>query len=295
MCAAAARSIIARTRRQADQAGKERLRDHRNNDRLRRQRIWSAGDLARIGSTNLLPGELLCESLDVLPGERLLDVAAGHGNASLAAARRFSQVTATDFVAELLELAERRAALEHLPLTVRVAAPRIFRLPTRASTSSSRRSAPCSPPIRSAPPPSSCASAVPAGGSGWPTGGPTASSAATNNQRRTQMARQQPEHEGFGQADEIREFPNGRAELLKIGEDEVGGFIFEPGRRWSSDVKPIHSTESRPAGALDAVDGSHEQGFGMNRAERIGFWIYVAMGSVCVAVLGAAAISAIVS
>lgn len=43
----------------------------------RQQGIWSAGDFTRIGSTNLLPGELLCESLDVLPGERLLDVAAG--------------------------------------------------------------------------------------------------------------------------------------------------------------------------------------------------------------------------
>jgi SAM-dependent methyltransferase len=87
----------------------------------RQRKVWSAGDFARIGSTTLLPGELLCESLDVLPGERVLDVAGGHGNAALAAARRFCEVTATDFVSELLDLAERRAALEHLPLTVRVA------------------------------------------------------------------------------------------------------------------------------------------------------------------------------
>jgi ubiquinone/menaquinone biosynthesis C-methylase UbiE len=87
----------------------------------RQQRVWSAGDFSRVGTLNVLHAELLCESLDLLPGERVLDVAAGSGNASLAAARRFCEVTATDFVPELLELAERRAALERLPLTVRVA------------------------------------------------------------------------------------------------------------------------------------------------------------------------------
>jgi SAM-dependent methyltransferase len=87
----------------------------------RQQRVWSAGDFSRIGTLNLLHAEQLCERLDLLPGERVLDVAAGSGNTSLAAARRFCEVTATDFVPELLELAEQRAALERLPLTVRVA------------------------------------------------------------------------------------------------------------------------------------------------------------------------------
>jgi SAM-dependent methyltransferase len=87
----------------------------------RQQRVWSAGDFSRIGTLNLLHAEQLCESLDLLPGERVLDVGAGSGNTSLAAARRFCEVTATDFVPELLELAERRAAVERLPLTVRVA------------------------------------------------------------------------------------------------------------------------------------------------------------------------------
>jgi SAM-dependent methyltransferase len=87
----------------------------------RQQGVWSAGDFSRIGSLTLLHAEQLCESLDLLPGERVLDVAAGHGNSSLSAARRLCDVTATDFVPELLELAERRAALEHLPLTIRVA------------------------------------------------------------------------------------------------------------------------------------------------------------------------------
>jgi hypothetical protein len=109
------------------------------------------------------------------------------------------------------------------------------------------------------------------------------------------MARQQTEHKGFGQPDQIREPPNHRAEILKIGEAAIARFVVEPGWRRSNDVKPSHLTQSRPTRALDAVDGSHEHGSGMNRAERIGFWIYVAMGFVCVAVLGAAAISAIAS
>jgi hypothetical protein len=57
-------------------------------------------------------------------------------------------------------------------------------------------------------------------------------------------ARQQTEHKGFEQPDETREFPNGRAEILKIGDGEVGRFIFEPGWRWSNDVKPLAETES---------------------------------------------------
>jgi hypothetical protein len=107
------------------------------------------------------------------------------------------------------------------------------------------------------------------------------------------MARQQTKHKRFGQPDQIREFPNGRAEILQIGEGEDGPFVLEPGSRRSNDVKPSHLTQSRPVGARDAVDGSHEHGFGMNRAERTAFWIYVAMGIVCLAILVAAAISAI--
>jgi hypothetical protein len=123
----------------------------------------------------------------------------------------------------------------------------------------------------------------------------TRSAAVTNNRRRTQMARQQTDHKGFGQPDEIRESPNGRAKIRKIAEGAVGRFVLEPGWRWSNDVKPIHLTGSRHTGALDAVYRSHEHGFGMNRAERIGFWMYVAMGIVCLAVLVAAASSAIAS
>jgi len=52
------------------------------------------------------------------------------------------------------------------------------------------------------------------------------------------------EHKRFEEPDETREFPNGRAEILKIGGGEVGRMVFEPGWRWSNDVKPIADTES---------------------------------------------------
>jgi hypothetical protein len=60
----------------------------------------------------------LCESIGLRPGERVLDVAGGNGNAAFAAARRWAEVTATDFVAHLLDHAQQCAALEGFPLTV---------------------------------------------------------------------------------------------------------------------------------------------------------------------------------
>lgn len=56
--------------------------------------------------------------------------------------------------------------------------------------------------------------------------------------------RQKTEHKSFGSPDETREFPNGRAEILNVGSGEVGRFVFEPGWRWSNDVKPIARTDS---------------------------------------------------
>ena len=53
---------------------------------------------------------------------------------------------------------------------------------------------------------------------------------------------QETEHRSFAQPDEIREFPNGRAEIVKVGGGEVGRLVFEPGWRWSNDVKPIAKT-----------------------------------------------------
>ena len=55
---------------------------------------------------------------------------------------------------------------------------------------------------------------------------------------------QETAHRSFGAPDETRQFPNGRAEILRIGDSEVGRLVFEPGWRWSTDVKPIAGTES---------------------------------------------------
>jgi ubiquinone/menaquinone biosynthesis C-methylase UbiE len=87
----------------------------------RQQATWAAGDYAVIGTTLQIVGERLCEAIDVKSGERVLDVAAGNGNATLAAARRFAQVTSTDYVPALLDRGKERAAAERLPVTFQVA------------------------------------------------------------------------------------------------------------------------------------------------------------------------------
>lgn len=60
----------------------------------------------------------------------------------------------------------------------------------------------------------------------------------------TPTTRQHTEHRGFATPDEVREFPNGRAEIVHIGGGEVGRLVFEPGWRWSEHVKPIAGTDS---------------------------------------------------
>jgi SAM-dependent methyltransferase len=87
----------------------------------RQQAMWACGDYAVIGTTLQIVGESLCEAIDLRSGERVLDVAAGNGNATLAAARRFTQVTSTDYVGALLDVGRARAAAEHLPVTFREA------------------------------------------------------------------------------------------------------------------------------------------------------------------------------
>lgn len=82
----------------------------------RQQATWAAGDYAVVGTTLQIVGELLCEAIDLRAGERVLDVAAGNGNASLAAARRFAQVTSTDYVPALLERGRERAAAERFDI-----------------------------------------------------------------------------------------------------------------------------------------------------------------------------------
>ena len=83
----------------------------------RQQATWSSGDYAVIGTTLAITGELLCEAVELRPGQRVLDVAAGNGNATLAAARRWGDVTSTDYVAALLERGRAKAAAERLSVT----------------------------------------------------------------------------------------------------------------------------------------------------------------------------------
>ena len=87
----------------------------------RQQATWASGDFAVIGTTLQIVGELLAEAADVRAGERVLDVAAGNGNATLAAARRFAQVTSTDYVATLLDKGRERARAEGLSVLFREA------------------------------------------------------------------------------------------------------------------------------------------------------------------------------
>jgi SAM-dependent methyltransferase len=82
----------------------------------KQQAAWSAGDYAVVGTTLQIVGESLCEALDLRAGARVLDVAAGNGNATLAAARRWADVTSTDYVPALLERGRARASAEGLPV-----------------------------------------------------------------------------------------------------------------------------------------------------------------------------------
>lgn len=87
----------------------------------RQRAIWSAGDYAVMGVTLQIVGELLCEAVDLRADETVLDVAAGNGNASLAAARRSTRVTSTDYVAQLLEKGRARAAANGFAIEFKVA------------------------------------------------------------------------------------------------------------------------------------------------------------------------------
>ncbi len=87
-----------------------------------RQKVaWGSGDYAVIGNTLQIVGESLCEAVDLRSTQRVLDVAAGSGNATLAAARRFAEVVSTDYVASLLEQGRARAAADRLAVTFREA------------------------------------------------------------------------------------------------------------------------------------------------------------------------------
>src|ERR1700674_4068905 len=87
----------------------------------RQQAAWSSGDYAIVGTTLQIVGEELCEALDIRPGQKVLDVAAGNGNATLAAARRWCDVVSTDYVPSLLERGQHRAEADGLSVEFREA------------------------------------------------------------------------------------------------------------------------------------------------------------------------------
>jgi ubiquinone/menaquinone biosynthesis C-methylase UbiE len=89
--------------------------------KIKQHATWASGDFAVVGTTLQIVGETLAEAADVCAGERVIDVAAGNGNATLAAARRFANVTSTDYVRALLDKGAARAQAEALQVDFRVA------------------------------------------------------------------------------------------------------------------------------------------------------------------------------
>jgi SAM-dependent methyltransferase len=89
--------------------------------KARQRGAWSSGDYAVVGTTLQIVGEELCEALDLRSGQKVLDVAAGNGNVALAAARRWCDVVATDYVPALLDRARERADAERLRIAFREA------------------------------------------------------------------------------------------------------------------------------------------------------------------------------
>jgi SAM-dependent methyltransferase len=89
--------------------------------KTRQQGAWSSGDYAIVGTTLQIVGEALCEALDLRAGQKVLDVAAGNGNVTLAAARRWCDVVSTDYVPALLERGRERAVAERLAIEFRQA------------------------------------------------------------------------------------------------------------------------------------------------------------------------------
>jgi ubiquinone/menaquinone biosynthesis C-methylase UbiE len=87
--------------------------------KTRQRGAWSSGNYAVVGTTLQIVGEDLCEALDVRSGQKVLDVAAGNGNVTLAAARRWCNVVSTDYVPSLLEHSQTRAAAEGLAVEYR--------------------------------------------------------------------------------------------------------------------------------------------------------------------------------
>lgn len=89
--------------------------------KTRQQAAWSSADYAVVGATLQIVGESLCEAMDLRAGQKVLDVAAGNGNVTLAAARRWCEVTSTDYLPPLLERGRDRAKAEGWAIEFRIA------------------------------------------------------------------------------------------------------------------------------------------------------------------------------
>ena len=89
--------------------------------KARQHGAWSSGDYAIVGTTLQIVGEELCEAIDIRAGQKVLDVAAGNGNATLAAARRWCDVISTDYVPSLLERGQLRAKADGLQVEFKAA------------------------------------------------------------------------------------------------------------------------------------------------------------------------------
>ena len=132
--------------------------------KARHRAMWGSGDYPFMVETFLLPvGERLVDACGIGPGMRVLDVAAGTGNASLPAARRGANVTASDLTPALLEAGAGSRRQRGSSSTGSRRTPSICRSRTSRSTSSCPRSASCSRLTTRRPPTSSCASVAPAG------------------------------------------------------------------------------------------------------------------------------------
>jgi ubiquinone/menaquinone biosynthesis C-methylase UbiE len=82
--------------------------------RARQQSAWASGDYAVVGSALQVAGEELCETMNLYQDARVLDVAVGNGHASIAAARRWCDVTSTDFAPDVANRSRQRSEARNL-------------------------------------------------------------------------------------------------------------------------------------------------------------------------------------
>jgi 2-polyprenyl-3-methyl-5-hydroxy-6-metoxy-1,4-benzoquinol methylase len=114
----------------------------------RRQQAWSTGDFGIIARTSVIVGVLLCEAVDLRPGQQVLAVATGTGNTALAAARRGCEVIGLDWAAPLLARGRERAAAEQLPVTFRAGEAEQLPFPDGSFDTVLSTLGPCMPPTK---------------------------------------------------------------------------------------------------------------------------------------------------